>query len=43
MNESGTIVARFDGPLTISQTYSIGNRLIDNFYTVSFKLMEVFD
>ena len=43
VNESGTIVARFEGPLTISQTYSIGNRLIDNFYTVSFKLQEVFD
>ena len=43
INESGTIVARFEGPLTISQTYSIGNRLIDNFYTVSFQLMEVFD
>ena len=43
VNESGTIVTRFEGPLSISQTYSIGNRLIDNFYTVSFKLMEVFD
>ena len=43
VNESGTIVARFEGPLSISQTYSIGTRLIDNFYTVSFKLMEVFD
>ena len=43
LNETGTITARFQGPLSIEQTYSIGSRLIDNFYTVSFNLQEVFD
>jgi hypothetical protein len=43
INESGIITTRFEGPLTIEQTYSTGSRLIDNFYTVSFKLQEVFD
>ena len=43
INETGTITVRFDGPLTVEQTYSNGNRLIDNFYSVSFKLQEVFD
>jgi hypothetical protein len=43
INESGTITTRFEGPLSIEQTYSVGSRLIDNFYTVSFTLQEVFD
>lgn len=43
INETGTITTRFEGPLSIEQTYSVGSRLIDNFYTVSFKLQEVFD
>jgi hypothetical protein len=43
INESGTIITRFSGPLSIDQTYSNGSRLIDNFYTVSFTLQEVFD
>jgi|TARA_B100000035_G_scaffold282110_1_gene263467 hypothetical protein len=43
LNETGTITARFQGPLSIEQTYSTGARLIDNFYTVSFNLQEVFD
>ena len=43
INETGTITVRFDGPLSVEQTYSNGNRLIDNFYSVSFKLQEVFD
>lgn len=43
INESGTIVTRFEGGLSIEQTYSNGSRLIDNFYTVSFKLQEVYD
>jgi len=43
INESGTINTRFEGPLQIEQTFSVGSRLIDNFYTVSFTLQEVFD
>ena len=43
INESGTIITRFQGPLNIEQTYSNGSRLVDNFYTVSFSLQEVFD
>ena len=36
INETGTITTRFQGPLSIEQTYSTGSRLIDNFYMVSF-------
>jgi hypothetical protein len=43
INESGIITTRFEGPLSIEQSYSTGSRLIDNIYTVSFKLQEVFD
>ena len=43
INETGTITTRFQGPLSIEQTYSTGSRLIDNFYMVSFNLQEVFD
>jgi hypothetical protein len=43
INESGTITARFDKELSIDQTLSTGTGLLDNFYTVSFKLKEVFD
>ena len=43
INESGTITTRFEGPLSVEQSYSTGSRLIDNIYTVSFKLQEVFD
>ena len=43
INESGIITTRFEGPLSVEQSYSTGSRLIDNIYTVSFKLQEVFD
>ena len=43
INETGTITTRFSGPLSVEQTYSTGSRLIDNYYTVSFTLQEVFD
>jgi hypothetical protein len=43
INETGTITTRFQGPLSIEQTHSVGPRLIDNFYTVNFSLQEVFD
>ena len=43
INESGTINARFDGPLQVTQVLSHGTALLDNFYTVSFKLQETYD
>jgi len=43
INESGTITTRFDGPLQVTQVHSSGSALTDNFYTVSFKLMETYD
>ena len=43
LNDSGTINARFDGSLDIQQVLSSGTTLTENFFTVSFKLQEVFD
>ena len=43
LNESGTLNARFDGALDIQQILSSGTSLTENFYTVSFKLQEVYD
>ena len=43
INDSGTINARFDGTLNVTQVLSTGTTLTDNFYTVSFSLQEVFD
>ena len=43
LNESGTISTRFDGDLQITQVFSSGTLLTENFYTVSFKLQETYD
>tara|TARA_Y100000592_G_scaffold14159_1_gene20092 strand:- start:35173 stop:36789 length:1617 start_codon:yes stop_codon:yes gene_type:complete len=43
LNDSGTLNTRFDGPLDIQQVLSSGSSLTENFYTVSFKLQEVYD
>ena len=43
LNESGTLSTRFDGELNVAQALSTGSTLTENFYTVSFKLQEVFD
>jgi len=43
INESGTITTRFDGTLKINQILSSGTSLIDNYYTIDFKLQEVYD
>ena len=43
INDSGTIHTRFNGPLSVTQVLSAGTTLIENFYTVSFALQEVFD
>ena len=43
INESGNITTRFDGPLSITQVLSTGSNLTQNFYTVTFKLLETYD
>ncbi len=43
LNDSGTINTRFNGPLSVTQVLSTGTTLVENFYTVSFALQEVFD
>ena len=43
LSESGTITARFEGPLNVDQVLSTGANLLENFYTVSFNLQEVYD
>ena len=43
LNDSGTLNARFEGALDIQQILSSGTSLTENFYTVSFKLQEVYD
>ena len=43
INDSGTINARFDGSLNTTQVLSRGTALVDNFYTMTFNLKEVFD
>lgn len=43
LNDSGTIVVRFDGSLQVTQVLSAGANLLANFYTVTFKLKETYD
>ena len=43
INETGTITVRFEGALEVNQVLSTGTNPIDNFYTVGFSLVEVFD
>lgn len=43
VNESGTMIARFSGPLSVTHVLSAGSNVLQNFYTVSFKLQETFD
>ena len=43
LNESGTISARFDGDLSITQVLSSGLSLTENIYSVGFKLKETYD
>ena len=43
LNESGTISARFDGDLSITQVLSSGPSLTENIYSVGFKLKETYD
>ena len=43
LSDSGTINARFEGPLSVTQVLSTGTALVDNFFTVSFGISEVFD
>lgn len=43
INEPGTVTVRFDGSLQVEQVLSTGTNPIDNFYSVNFDLVEVFD
>ena len=45
LNENGTIQTRFDGPLQVSHVFSDSSNtsLQTNYYTVNFKLKEVYD
>ena len=43
LSDSGTINARFGGALDVTQVLSTGTALVDNFFTVSFAINEVFD
>lgn len=45
INENGTIQSRFDGPLQVSHVFSDSSNasLQTNYYTVNFKLKEVYD
>tara|TARA_Y100000296_G_scaffold79724_1_gene104133 strand:- start:5107 stop:6102 length:996 start_codon:yes stop_codon:yes gene_type:complete len=43
INQLGTLITRFDGPLDISHNHSLDGTKQNNFYTVGFALKEVFD
>ena len=42
INSSGTVRARFEGPLEVDQVISGGYALTDNFFTVKIKIKEDF-
>lgn len=43
LNDVGTATVRFDGSLDVQHILSTGDNLLQNFYTISFKLKETFD
>ncbi len=43
INQSGTLITRFEGPLDVSHNHSLDGTKQNNFYTVGFGLQEVFD
>lgn len=43
VNDSGTMTVRFDGALQLTHVLSGGANLLNNFYTISFKLKETYD
>ena len=43
VNETGIMTVRFDSDVTVNQVHSSGANVLENYYTISFKLMEVFD
>jgi len=43
INEPGTIITRFEGPLDINHEHSFDGTRQNNFYTIGFALKEVFD
>jgi len=43
INQTGTLITRFDGALDVSHNHSLDGTKQNNFYTVGFALKEVFD
>lgn len=43
INESGTITTKFSSPVKVTHVLSTGSNLLENYYTVSFSLTEVYD
>jgi len=43
INQSGTLITRFEGPLDVNHNHSLDGTKQNNFYTVGFGLQEVFD
>jgi hypothetical protein len=43
LNDTGTMVVRFEGGLQVQHVLSSDSNLLLNFYTVSFKLKETYD
>lgn len=43
VNESGNVTVRFDGALSVTEVLSAGANLLQNYYTVAFKLKETYD
>lgn len=42
VNDSGNITVRFSGPLQVNHVFSAAANVLQNYYTVSFKLQETY-
>ncbi len=43
INETGTIITRFDSPIKVNHVLSAGSNVLENYYSVSFTLKEIYD
>jgi hypothetical protein len=43
INDAGTVLVRFDGPIRVDHVLSAGANVLQNFYSVSFTLKETYD
>lgn len=43
LNELGTVLVRFEGPVKTEHVLSTGSNVLQNFYSVSFTLKETYD